>query len=753
MRFPSSLCGLAFLLAGALAISHAQNAAPKPNPLTVIDPYLLTIPSNHELSVIAVVDAATGGKAAAKGIVADGTTAAVAVYKASSAKAVTFSVTNGARVAKYTPGFLAADPEAGASSLTVAPTRIGAAFYALALLSTGTAPDAEHGTSVTVTAQSAGSSVKSSYSMAAIPTPVVLIHGLWGNILALASTEGYLKATAAFSSYRFLVTPICYSVYLGFDAETDTLPGHGTKCEFTSAQSLAKYFSSTLYPQLDEDHYVGGRVDVVAHSMGGLAVRHFADATGYKSVRNRYLGAFRNVVTLDTPETGSALASYLDDVAYNRTLQVSNPFSAAYLLWTNFCGSGATTTVEECFDAHGLPLSYPGTALSTGAVYSLIPGGHSIASAPPADMFNTSHGRWFAVASDYMDGDQPPSLLRDVLNTVIAATYTTSPPTVDSILGSAKNDVVVTIASQTATALAAQSREFRDLQHTPAPGEAELLFGGDSNASVIDSAAVNGQVANWLGLQKTPAPAVAREPYLAEPAQAGAAETRSGINARFLAPQRLTLSAPDRAVGLGQPLRLALKLTGPDIVDIAVDQIGPGGSLRNESNGVPVGGGRATILSRRDGAATIAVTPLALGSVTLRVSVLFADGGLATRDLQLNVVPSAQGLASFDLNKGFKVLALVLDDREQDRQAYLFPEVQYRGMRDPVYLDDSSRLHLAVDQPEDDPVVQIDPGGLVHALRPGKAVITGIFDGVPDSIQVIVYSEEDAPPGYGHLED
>lgn len=200
-------------------------------------------------------------------------------------------------------------------------------------------------------------------------------------------------------------------------------------------------------------------------------------------------------------------------------------------------------------------------------------------------------------------------------------------------------------------------------------------------------------------------------------------------------------------------MRIPLQLAGPSVVDITVDQIGPSGNLRNQSNGVPIGSGRAKILSREDGATTIEVTPLALGSLTLRVSVLFADGGLATRDLQLNVVPSAQGLASFDLNKGFKVLALVLDDREQDRQAYLFPEVQFKRLRDPVYLDDCDQLHLAVDQPEDDPVIQVDPTGLVHALRPGTAVITGNFDGVRDSIKVTVYSQEDAPPGYGHLDD
>jgi hypothetical protein len=200
-------------------------------------------------------------------------------------------------------------------------------------------------------------------------------------------------------------------------------------------------------------------------------------------------------------------------------------------------------------------------------------------------------------------------------------------------------------------------------------------------------------------------------------------------------------------------VRIALRVAGPSVADIAVDQTGASGSLRNVSDAVPVGCGRAKILSQDAGSATVEVTPLALGSITLRVSVLFADGGLAARDFHLNVVPSAQGLAQFDLNKGFKVLALVLDDREQDRQAYLSPVVQYRRLRDPIYLDGSGELHLTVDQAEDDPVIEVDPNGLVHGLRPGTAIISGDLDGVRDSIAVTVYSQEDAPPGYGHLDN
>ncbi len=749
---------------GPSAVQFAIDSATTASPLTVVDPYLMTIPPTHVLTASAVVSAALAGKDNAKGIVADGTTAAVVVYKAASNKTVTFSVTNGAKLAEFNADFLTTISGTEANSLAVTPMKLGSAYYALALVMTGTPPDAEHGGSVTITAQSAGSSAKTSLSLLAIPTPVVLVHGLWGNLVSLGSTEGYLKTTPAFNSYRFLVTPICYSVYLGFDAETDTLPGHGTGCEVTSAEALDKYLSQTLYAELDADHYVGGRVDAVAHSMGGLVARHFTAVSGYISVRNRGLGVFRNVVTLDTPETGSALATYLDDTAYNRTRQVSILDGDPYFAWVATCGLSSSITVETCFYNNKLPLAYPGQKLSSGAVASLIPNGPSIASAPAAGKFNTNYGKWYAIASDYKDGDQPAALLRDELDAIVAATYSSSqtPPTLTSILGTPNSDVIVTVAGQTSTALAAQTKEFKDLEHTPGPSSGLALFGGDSNASVIDSAAVNGQVAYWLGLQSSPEPAVAEGPETApQPVPAGSAQSRLdgqsqsrfSVKAAFLAPERLSASIPKQPVCLGQPVRIPLGLAGPSVAGIAVDQTSAAGSLRNQSNGVPVGSGRARILSDQAGTAAIEVTPLALGTVNLRISVLFADGGLAVRDYQLNVVPSAQGLTQLDLNRGFKELALVLEDREEDRQAYLFPEVRYGGLEYPIYLGTSEALNLTVDQPEDDPVVRVDPDGLIHALRPGTATITGDFAGVKDSIQVTVYEPEDAPAGYRQSEN
>jgi pimeloyl-ACP methyl ester carboxylesterase len=712
--------------------------------LTVVDPYLMTIPKDNELSASAVVTAAAGGKDAAKGIVADGTTAAIAVYAESTDSKVTFSATNGAKVEAYSPGFLTSASGVGSSSVTVSPTKIGSSYYALALLTSDAKPDPADGVDTVVHATASGSAKMASYSLETLPTPVVLVHGLWGDILSLASTEGYLKASAGFTHYRNLVTAICYSDYLAFDAATDTLPGHGTGCEMTSTQALDQYLSTTLYKYLDENHWVGGRVDAVVHSMGGLVARHYTTVSGYKSIRNRNLGAFRNVVTLDTPETGSALATYLDETAYKGTLKASF-LSTPYDLWVAFCGTSSSATVESCFDAGGLPLSYPGQPLDTGAIWSLIPTGKSITSAPSPDIFNTSYGKWYAIASNYKDGDQPASLLRDVLDNFIAATYTSGAPTTSSILGTPDNDVIVTVPSQTWKAVVKQTAEFKDLQHTVAPSQAKALFGSDSNASVVDSAAVNAQVAYWLGLQTSTSPAVER----LEAPSPGESNTKSA-KFLFIADGRLSILPPQRSVGLGQPVLVPLKITGPKVARVNVIQFDPEThrELRNQRIDSGAGSGDPWSLKEDGGETAVEVIPLEAGTVGFKVQAIFADGGFEQREFELHAVPSQQHLERFDLNKGFHSLALVLEEREEDRQTFLTPVAYYETLKNPVYLNGSDELNLTVDQPEDAPVVRVDAKGLIHALRLGTAVISADFDGVRDSITVDVYDKDKAPAGY-----
>lgn len=231
------------------------------------------------------------------------------------------------------------------------------------------------------------------------------------------------------------------------------------------------------------------------------------------------------------------------------------------------------------------------------------------------------------------------------------------------------------------------------------------------------------------------------------------------IGALFEADERLAVLAPEHSVGLGQPVQVALSLKGPKTTEITVEQLSAltGRRLSNELRSGQVVSGQARIVAGSGGVTTVEVTPLATRTLVLRVTAMFADGGFARQEVLLNVEPSQRRLESFELNGGFHSLALVIDDRDgdrdEDREAFLAPVVRYETLRYPIYLEASEPLNLTVDQPEDDPVIRVDANGVVHALRPGKALITGDFDGVRDSVEVEVFAKENAPAGYRRGED
>jgi hypothetical protein len=205
---------------------------------------------------------------------------------------------------------------------------------------------------------------------------------------------------------------------------------------------------------------------------------------------------------------------------------------------------------------------------------------------------------------------------------------------------------------------------------------------------------------------------------------------------------------PDHPVGLGQPVRILLKFTDPNVTEIDEIQGGEDGPRTNISSGVAVGSGVARIVSDTGLTKTMEMIPLAAGQTKFGIMVTFVDGRLIEKNYMLNVIPSSKGLTHFSLNHGFSALPIVLEDKPQDRQKWLEPEVQYGQLEYPIYLEDASQIKLTVQQPPDEPVILLDPNGLVHGLRPGTATIIGDFDGIRDQVEVHVYSKTNPPSGY-----
>jgi hypothetical protein len=217
-----------------------------------------------------------------------------------------------------------------------------------------------------------------------------------------------------------------------------------------------------------------------------------------------------------------------------------------------------------------------------------------------------------------------------------------------------------------------------------------------------------------------------------------------------LANERISVTAPEGDVLLGSPIVIDVKFAPGQIADMHVAQFKPHGSVRGaieQSEDV------FKIVREEGQTKTIEVVPMQLGSVDLYIGAVYADNASAQQTIKLNVVPSSKGLKKFSLNewsdaKGWGAMVLVLEDEEKDRQFWMRPVVTYEQVKYPIFLEDSTQIKLSVEQDENDPVIRVDPNGLVHALHEGNAVIVGDFDGVKARVRVAVFSKEDAPAGY-----
>ena len=514
--------------------------------LYLIDPYLLSGANTGTINIASVIAAAIPNSGSeANGLVADGTSTAIAVYQTSVDQDVTFTIqpgcspgiAGGATVVAWPDfgPFLTTPPSPGAPTVSIPAGDLlldtdNNEWYAFALvqapLGTTTCLYASPDT-LTASQDSTGSS---SATVNYFPRPVILVHGLWGNKASLASLDSYLTATMANSPYQNYnlnetgainswVTPICYSLYLPWDAFQDSYADLlKSGCETWSSNSFSVAFSN-YQSDLNASNVVGGRFDIVAHSMGGLATRHFAaDAAGYKSIYNRNQGAFATVITLDTPHLGSTLANFV--ISNADTTENAPALSIPLALWLDYCD--VSDTFQQCLGGDGpndpntgglnMPLAYPGTdpstgypyAPETGAVYSLEPNYPGIANsaANPVSIQNVP-SEWL-IASEFPVGSSPGSLLRGALDELIDAIEYEQGDSVDAELrcqngtnglGNCASDLIVTTESQFAgytsgTPFGEPGAGTAPLQHTATWSglsqlETQLNLGGLSDENVL----------------------------------------------------------------------------------------------------------------------------------------------------------------------------------------------------------------------------------------------------------------------------
>jgi hypothetical protein len=451
-------------------------------------------------------------------------------------------------------------------------------------------------------------------------------------------------------------------------------------------------------------------------TMGGLAARHFATTTasptglGYRNFRNRNQGTFGTVLTIDTPHTGSALANYLVNSAPQELTAPPDyvliggsevPTNLSYLLWTLSCDP--SDTVQTCFSKMGMPLAPSGIDPNTGAGWEPDTGavgslqttyaGISDTNAYPVLIPNANVG---FLSASFPDSDQPSSLLRSVLNTLVNAIEWDQGDSVTKILGADQpNDVIVTVASQNAN-LDTGINPWQDLEHTgvPLPGagnvtastyESTLNLFNISDANVLTSAGVNqmalcfivsGGTASCPGgsvsvaTESIQANAATSKPCGSKPkvlvlqsngttseAQGGnesddsspcsattnpqkqsqEASPKQSATRTFLMNDRVEIMPPRGELRLAEEGEIPLILRAKGLASVDSVQ----GQYHGKDEPAPsvVFGSRRElrILHYADGSAYIKIIPMGLGNVQLTLSGRFPDGGIFSKHLTLDV--------------------------------------------------------------------------------------------------------------------
>jgi pimeloyl-ACP methyl ester carboxylesterase len=654
--------------------------------LSILSPFLLGAKgaalSNLDLASLLPVLPSLAA-AAATGLAADGTSAAIALFATCTTSDVTFTTNNGTSLLPYNRHFLQKPPTLGNSPLVIPAAtlkNIGGLLYAVALVQ---APPPgvtlSYANPIVVTAQQGSETVSASLNL--VPPPVLFVHGIWGNKKSLLFHELALAQMAPWSSYPDQLVLVGYPGAVSF-YEPVSLMDMGTNV-------------TTILHAVKNKGIVDCRIDVVAHSMGGLLVRAYSSGTctttGYRSLKNRCQGQFHTIVTLDTPEAGSGLATYL--LAHQQaTLQETlTSGTKSFLFWRGACGTNPTITVAECLANNGDPVT-------SGGVASLVPGSSELMKAPNP---NIADANWRAVTATNTSGIE-----RTGLKLFIQAIYT-SPnlaPSLGSIVG-APNDDIVSLASQLAGSPV--NVTFVGLAHSN-------VFG--LGASVVNSSAVTTQIACWLQDPASPACIPAKQVVVGAASELNPEDMRS-------APGRLVVEPP-KIGWIGQPLTLRIAAAG--VKRFEVRQVGQEDHTDEWIDAS----------SQAASANALTITPRVLGQVRLFIRAEFADGSHDAMQATFKVSVDPKSVSDFMIDPNH-FTTLVTEMAGGHGNAFgVYPSLTMRGLDEPVLVGKFASFRLVL--PDVDPAATVDGSGVVTVHHPGHSIIEASFAGKVDRVTVEV---------------
>jgi hypothetical protein len=670
---------------------------------------------------------------AASGITADRAAAlVVALQTNETSEPLALTINNEATLVIYDPDYRNYPPLAGSQTLTIQPSQFSSCDGQPCVLAIVQAPDVEKvgpgggypdlTQPLTLTAQ-IGNNPPAQATVQLDPPPIILIHGLWGDLTSLGVVETYLGSQAPWNALPAeFITPVQYTNDIAFDDP--------------SIEVVITNAINSIVSRLTSAQIAVGRVDLIAHSMGGLVARHYSSLSTYKGTQNRQLGWFHQTITLNTPEAGSLLANFLVNNS-NTAFSKKSGMEASFvkLLACPSSKKNPNKTLGECF-------AYLQQNVTEGAVASLEPGSTNIARLPSA---NIPNALWRAQSSTVLQGDSQtgdPSALVFYEDNLIAATCpgpsycpskTSTVPVIGDILTDVVNDAVVPLASQTSGCTApCVSVTTSGLAHTTAPFQTLGQIGLNFN-NVLNNSIVNGQILCWLGDVNPCGQLPASRLVPATNLTMGVADkTQIDTTLPMRSVSRLGIRLPD-TLTMGVPFELRIRYPVDKISGIFVRE------LDTHHNGIKSFQVRLSATS--DGQTTAAILPLTVGDTSFVINAYYRDGGSEVRELSADVKPPANRPTEFWAD-------YIL--RRIGQHATIGAIVGSAGVLQPVVLFDSApdhqvflhglaKFHVVPGQGDD--VVAIQDNGTYLPLKPGRATVEVNFAGFTTRADMIVRPE------------
>jgi len=235
-----------------------------------------------------------------------------------------------------------------------------------------------------------------------------------------------------------------------------------------------------------------------------------------------------------------------------------------------------------------------------------------------------------------------------------------------------------------------------------------------------------------------------------EPAEPQVIEIAPGSDVQMPVPveERRTAGA-HTGVEVGQPTRIVVTVGNRPVRSIGVEQAVGDNGISNESPQDVKLDGEAKIVAQDATTRTIEIIPEAPGTVKVVVYVAYEDGDVVGQVYTLHVNGVSKGLTKFYVDMAWTAISVVIGDEEH--RTFLQPEVYYSSLKYPIYLKGLEQVRLTIQQSATAPVISVDSYGIVHGLRPGKAIVTGYYGGLTNSVEVIVYAKENDPALRWHL--